>query len=68
MEIKRRVSRQIHIGDVPVGSESDAYEDEVLRQYLRAHPSLVEDEETYFEAWMKAQGGGADGGEKETES
>lgn len=55
------------IGDVSVDSHHEAYEDEVLRQYLRDHPTLVEDEKKYFEAWLNEHNGGLDDDEKETE-
>lgn len=55
------------IGDVAVDRNHDSYEDEVLRQYLRSHPTLVEDEKEYFQAWLREQSGGGNNGEKKAD-
>lgn len=47
------------IGDVEVDRDHESFEDEVLRKYLREHPSLVEEEKMHLKDWIKNGGGEA---------
>lgn len=41
------------IGDVTVAKDDPAFEDEVLRQFLHAHPDVVDEEKEFLANWLK---------------
>jgi hypothetical protein len=41
------------IGDVPLEPDHPSFEDEVLRNYLHEHPTLVDDEKEFLRNWLE---------------
>ncbi|GLV13538.1 hypothetical protein Heshes_12220 [Alicyclobacillus hesperidum] len=44
------------ISQVGLDPQHPAYEDEVLRNYLAAHPTVVDDEKAYLAKWLQGHG------------
>lgn len=44
------------IAQVGLDPQHPAYEDEVLRNYLAAHPAVVDEEKAYLAEWLQGRG------------